>query len=168
VTRLEVALAVLATTLAAAACAGAPAPAMVAAAPAEVGVAVPVAAQDGLAAFAGSFAISGQPMADGCAGQIYLAARTIVVDARGRTLFADVVDRTYAARAEAGSLVAEGYFEAQAACPETAIFERWVLSRRADGGLEGVLDSLWPLAGSCGQPCLVRFEIVALPTQRGR
>ena len=129
-------------------------------------VAVVASQPDPLASFAGVYSIVGRPSSDGCAGQIYLAARTFVVDAGARTLFADVVNRTYAARVEGGLLIAEGNFEDDATCAESQIFERWVLSRQADGSLAGALDSLWPLPPECGNPCLVRFSVAALPAQQ--
>lgn len=136
----------------------------------EARVVVPTAApvavvSDPLEAFGGVYSIAGAPMADGCGGEIYLAARTITVEPQARTLFADVVNRTYAARVEGQQMIAEGHFEARGTCPETVIYERWILSMSADGRLEGSLESLWPRAPSCANPCLITFQIMALPSQ---
>lgn len=136
----------------------------------EARVVVPTAApvvvvSDPLEAFGGVYSIAGAPMADGCGGEIYLAAQTITIAPQARTLFADVVNRTYAARVEGQQMIAEGHFEARGTCPETAIYERWVLSMGAGRRLEGSLESLWPRAPTCSNPCLVTFQIAALPTQ---
>jgi hypothetical protein len=76
-----------------------------------------------------------------------------------------VVDRTYSARVEGQQLIAEGHFATRGTCPETVIYERWVLSMTTDGRLEGTLESLWPRAPNCANPCLVTFQIAAMRTQ---
>jgi len=124
----------------------------------------PVVVADPLEAFGGVYAIAGAPVADGCGGEIVLAARTITVNPAARTLFADVVNRTYTARVEDGRLIAEGHFQARGTCPETVIFERWILTLTPDGRLEGTLESLWPRAPDCANPCLITFVIAASRT----
>jgi hypothetical protein len=133
-------------------------------APAVAAPAAPVAAPapDPMASFGGAYALVGRPMADGCGGQVYLAARSFVVDPAARTLFADVVNRTYSARIENGALVAEGYFEHESLCQDSRLFERWTLTRQADGSLAGTLESIWPLPPACS-PCGIQFAIVAIP-----
>ena len=65
------------------------------------------------------YRITGRPAADGCGGRIVLAARHLRFGAR--TLFADVVDRTYALERRGRRRIAEGRFEDDYACPGTRI-----------------------------------------------
>lgn len=111
--------------------------------------------------FAGTWTIEGSPGADGCMGRVYLAARHVTVDPGSRTLVADVVDRTYAARVEGDALVAEGEFEAAGSCPGKRLEERWTWRRTGPSTLEGRLQSGWVIPPLCAQRCLVTFEVVA-------
>ncbi|MFO0695400.1 MAG: hypothetical protein U0230_17690 [Polyangiales bacterium] len=109
--------------------------------------------------FAGTWTIEGSPAADGCQGQVYLAARHVTIDPVTRTLFADVVDRTYAAHVEGDALVAEGDFEARGSCPGKRLEERWTFRRTSASTLEGRLVSGWVLPPVCSQRCLVTFDL---------
>ncbi len=122
-----------------------------------------VVVEDPFEAFAGDYTIGGAPVVDGCGGRIVLAARNIRVDPSTRTLYADVVDRTYEARIESGQLIAEGRFPARAACQSSTIFERWTLTQNAAGGLDGTLTSLWMLPPNCSHPCQISFVITTTP-----
>lgn len=111
--------------------------------------------------FAGGYTLTGAPSHDGCAGDIYLAAQNVVVDPSSRTLAADVVDRTYEARAEGRGLVAEGRFDADTACPGSTLYERWVLEPASADVLSGTLTSTWLLPPDCMHPCTVEFSVEA-------
>jgi hypothetical protein len=110
--------------------------------------------------FAGRFRIWGETIEDGCDRRIVLAARHLAIDPAARTVFADVVERTYEARVEGGQLIAEGRFDVESACPNTTIFERWTLAWNGDG-LEGQLESTWQLAPECRSVCTLRLAIHA-------
>jgi hypothetical protein len=98
---------------------------------------------------------------DTCGGQIVLAARSIAVTPSGE-LFADVVDRTYAAAATSGTLVAEGDFPAST-CRDGTLHERWAFARAGTGGdLQGVLVSEWPVPGACSRSCSVVIHLLAV------
>jgi hypothetical protein len=109
-------------------------------------------------------ALEGATSGDGCAGEIVLAARNIAIDPWARTLFADVVDRTYAARAMAGGVVAEVALANESDCAGTDVVERWTLVPRPDGALVGGLESTWLLPPTCATPCTISFGIVARPS----
>jgi len=113
-----------------------------------------------LEAFAGSYRIDGQAITDGCAEGVYLAARNIVVDPIARSLQADVVERTYAARVDGETLVAEGRFPSPDGCPDSTLYETWVLAREGDA-LTGTLSSTWLLRPDCMHPCTIEFAISA-------
>jgi hypothetical protein len=117
-------------------------------------------------AAAGNFAITGEVVSDGCpSAGIYLAAKHIFVDPVGRTLVADVVNRTYSLRASGRDLDASGTFEANY-CPAAQLHERWLL--QGDQTLEGTLESTWPTPGDCSTSCTVRFRIHAQRLKDGR
>ena len=114
-----------------------------------------------LSPFAGRWAITGQPSHDGCAGGVFLAAQHVTVDSEARTLYADVVDRTYAVSVtHDGSLAAEGRFEG-GVCPESTIFERWTGTVDENGVMRGELKSMWLLPPDCTHPCTIVFAIEA-------
>lgn len=115
-----------------------------------------------LDAFAGDYAIEGSTIADTCDAHIVLAAQHVRIDAASRTVFADVVERTYPARLEAGVLVAEGRFTPQHACPQSTIYETWRLTPTG-GGLEGTLVSTWLIEPDCAHPCTLEVAIRARP-----
>lgn len=102
--------------------------------------------------------ITGQPRSDGCGGQIHLAARHLTF--RGRTMHADVVDRTYAFSRHGAQRIAEGDFVAGVGCDGTTIFERWKLREVSRDVLEGTLTSSWHLPPACDS-CVITFQIRA-------
>lgn len=102
--------------------------------------------------------ISGNPQSDGCGGRLVLAARHLTFT--GRTMHADVVDRTYALTRRGDERVADGHFDSDAACPGTRVYERWDLRQVASGILEGTLSSTWRLTPRC-EECVVVFQIRA-------
>ncbi len=114
--------------------------------------------------FAGTYHITGGIESDGCGGRIHLAVENAAIDADQGTLFADVVDRTFQARVEDEQMIAEGRFE-RSSCPESTIFERWTMTRTAEG-IEGTLESLW-LLPPCDQTCLVVFHVNGSPSGPG-
>lgn len=105
------------------------------------------------------YRIDGSPSADGCGGQVYLAARHIVLDRARNTLFADVVRRTYGARFEAERVQASGRFTSPTTC-SGALRESWDLRRTGPDELRGTLSSTWQLPPSC-EPCTITFRIRA-------
>lgn len=108
---------------------------------------------------AGSFAITGEKVMDECPqAAIYLAAKHVFVDPAGGTLYADVVNRTYALRVHGDELVASGRFPTPY-CAPARLDERWRL--RGANDLEGTLESTWPRPGDCSTTCTVRFDIHA-------
>lgn len=117
--------------------------------------------KDPLTAYAGRYALGSSSAPSECGGKIYLAAKHLEI--RPPTVYADVVDRTYVARHEDGSLVAEGRFDVAGICPGTQVFERWNLTRDGSGQLAGTLESHWSLPPDCQRACVVRFPIAAVP-----
>lgn len=114
------------------------------------------------ATFGGSYVLSSSSGTDkACGGQLVLAAKHILVDQDAKTVYADVVNRTYDARFESSTLIAEGRFDVAGTCPGTKIYEKWTLSRDPAGRLVGELESHWSLPPYCQRACEVRFPIVA-------
>lgn len=110
----------------------------------------------------GRWRIEGGASADGCGGRIVLAARYLTISDGGRTVFADVVDRTYrGAGLSQGRLVVEGRFPAASACSGTQIYERWSLRLQSPSVLVGQLTSEWSLPPDCGR-CSITFHIRAI------
>jgi hypothetical protein len=107
--------------------------------------------------YVGRYRISGTARSDEC-GNVFLAAHHIEVTS-SEELRADVVNRTYRAHVAGATLVAEGDFDAQAACGQ--LHEQWTFTR-TEGGLEGELVSEWPTPPDCARTCRVVFEIHAL------
>ncbi len=116
---------------------------------------------DPLTAYGGTYALGASSAPSACGGKIVLAAKHIEI--RPPSLYADVVDRTYDARYEEGSLVAEGRFEVAGICPGTQVFERWKLTRDPSGQLAGTLESHWSLPPDCQRACVATFPITATP-----
>lgn len=110
----------------------------------------------------GTYRIEGHPMADGCGGQVYLAARHIAIDVAGGRLDADVVDRNYRLRVEGGTIVAEGDFDESPDCAGPDVHERWTLHPAGEGRLRGELESSWSLAPACGSRCTITFSLSAV------
>lgn len=114
--------------------------------------------------FAGNYSLEGEPVEDGCAGEIVLLAHGLEIDARQRTLRADVVDRDYEAHVEGDQLVATGRLDVrEGQCPDATVYERWELRRVEGGGLDGSLYSTWLMWPSCMHVCTVRFSVRARP-----
>jgi hypothetical protein len=116
---------------------------------------------------AGSFAITGEIESQDCPKLgIFLAAKHLFVDPLGGTVFADVVNRTYALRLNGDELEATGSFlQAASYCPAASLRERWLL--RGGSQLEGTLDSTWPAPYNCAVDCSVRFRIHARRLESG-
>lgn len=113
--------------------------------------------------FAGSYALStSKGIVKECGGQsLVLAARHLRVS--GEKAFADVVDRTYSARFEGNTMIADGDFDVGGICPGTKVYEKWTLARETSGALRGELESHWSLPPDCQRACEVRFPITATP-----
>ena len=121
---------------------------------------------DALGPFEGTYALTGHAASNGCGRDMYLAARHLVVKPAARTLFADVVNRTYDARAQGDRLVAEGRF-LEPQCRSSEIVERWVLARGPNGALSGTLESSWQVAPDCATRCSTTYTVSATPASAG-
>ena len=114
--------------------------------------------------FGGRYALSSASgVAPECGGKLYLAAKHIEVNQESASVFADVVNRTYSARFEGETMIADGNFEVEGTCPGTKIYEKWTLTRDTTGALRGELESHWQLPPYCQRACEVKFPITATP-----
>jgi len=124
----------------------------------------PPAPPDPIAAYADTFGITGNAESDTCGSLgLYLAAQKIAVSP-SHELFADVVNRTYDARATPAGLTAAGDFAAPE-CPGEKLHETWAFAP-AGNAMEGVLVSEWPVAPECVKTCRVVFAIHATRMER--
>ena len=85
------------------------------------------------------------------------------VDDIPRESLKEIVDRTYTARIEGTTLVADGKFAASGVCPGTKVYEKWTLQPGAAGTLVGNLESHWSFPPDCQRACIVTFPITASP-----
>jgi hypothetical protein len=114
--------------------------------------------------FGGTYALSSSSgVAKECGGQLMLAAKHIEVNQGTGAVYADVVNRTYKARFDGATMIADGTFDVAGTCPGTKVYEKWTLTRDETGTLRGELESHWQLPPYCQRACEVRFPITATP-----
>lgn len=111
-----------------------------------------------------AFAIDGNLTSSSC-DDIYLAAKTLVLNAHEGTAFADVVNRTYTLQQSGGRLTIDGSFDDEAGCGEADVVERWQLKRTGDE-LHGTLTSKWRTLPGCDSTCTAVFDIHGALQQR--